>query len=121
MNRTPMRRHQEFVTVELGSTGLPIRIFHSRKLACIDPRLDIAEMRYGAAVRIIRQQVVARAAGRCEKCGEPLCGEGEMHERNPRGMTGHVHGEYSLENSILVCRRCHQAAHGNRRPQWTRR
>jgi 5-methylcytosine-specific restriction endonuclease McrA len=115
-----MRNHKEFVTVELGPNGLPCRIFQSRKLACLDPRLDIAEMRRGAAVRIIRQQVAERAAGRCEKCGEPLGGPGEMHEKNPRGMTGHVRGEYSLENSILVCRRCHKGAHANRRPQWSK-
>ena len=115
-----MRNNKEFVTVELRN-GLPVRIFLSRKLACMDPRLDIAEMRRGAAVRIIRDQVVERAAVRCEKSGGFLCGEIEMHEKDPRGMTGHIRGEYSLENSILVCRKCHRAAHANRRPQWKKR
>ena len=111
-----MRNHAEFVTVELGPNGLPIRIFLSRKLACADPSLDIWEMRRGAAIKIIREQVFARSRGRCEKCGAGIVWESmEMHERDPRGMTSHVRGEYSMANSLAVCRTCHRSAHANRR------
>jgi hypothetical protein len=120
LRRRPMLTHQEFVWVELKS-GLPIRIFHSEKLA-YQSRADIGEMRRGSAIKHIRAQVVARAAGKCERCGEPVSEDaGEMHERQPRGMTGHVRGEYSVENSEFICRKCHNRAHANRRPQWTSR
>ena len=116
-----MRSHQEFVTVELGANGLPIRIFHSRKLACLDPSRDIAEMRRGAAIKYIREQVFARSRGKCEKCGVFITWASmEMHERDPRGMTAHERGEYSLENSMATCHACHRAAHANRQLQWSR-
>ena len=115
-----MRNNKEFVTVELRN-GLPVRIFLSRKLACMDPRLDIAEMRRGAAVRIIRQQVVEKAAGKCARCGRPIGDDGEMHEQYPRGMTNHVRGEISVENSIYIHPQCHRQEHANRSPQWRKR
>lgn len=116
-----MRHHREFVDVELGKNGLPIRIFLSHKLATRSGA-EIGEMRHEAAVRLIREQVFRRAAGHCEGCGDAITEEsGEMHERNPRGMTAHVRGEYSLENSMAACRKCHRLAHANRAPQWTKR
>ena len=122
-----MRNHAEFVTVELGKNGLPIRIFLSRKLACADPSLDIGEMRRGAAVSLIRKQIVQRSAGICEcGCGKPVTeASGHMHERKPRGMTAHERGEISVENSIFIRPDCHvwgrNSAHANRRPQWGKR
>ena len=117
-----MRTHAEFVTVELGENGLPIRIFLSRKLACADPSLNIGEMRRGAAIKIIREQVFARSSGQCERCKTAIEWENfEMHERKPRGMTSHVRGEISVANSEAICRACHRGEHANRRPQWKKR
>ena len=116
-----MRSHQEFVMVELGPNGLPIRIFLSEKLAYRDPSLDVGEMRRGAAMKYIRESVFARSRGKCERCGRLITWMSmQMHEVNPRGMTAHTRGEVSVANSQAICFSCHNAAHANRRPQWSR-
>lgn len=118
-----IRTHKEFVTVELGPSGLPIRIFHSRKLAHADPNTVTTEMRRGAAVRLIRKQVFERAAGLCELCRRNRITEdtGEMHEKKPRGLTKFERGEISVENSVASCQNCHRREHANRNPRWRKR
>jgi hypothetical protein len=120
MNRhAPMLTHKKFVMVELGANGLPIRIFLSDKFA-YRSGLNVGEMLRSTAVKLIRKQVFERSRGKCERCGAGITEKsGEMHEKNPRGMTEHVRGEYSVENSQFICRACHSKAHGNRNPQWT--
>lgn len=117
-----IRSHKEFVTVEIGNNGLPCRIFLSRKLGCMDPTVEIAEMRHGAAVKLIRKQVFARAGDNCELCGVNITEEtGELHEVQPRGMKNFVRGEYSILNSKAVCKKCHRGEHAYRSPQWRKR
>jgi len=116
-----MRSHAEFVMVEIGPNGLPVRMFFSDKIACRSDRV-VYEMRRDAAVRLIRKQVFERSQGKCELCktARVTWESGEMHERNPRGMKEHIRGEYSLENSVFVCFQCHRKAHFNRNPRWSK-
>jgi len=129
-SRKPMRRHKEFVPVEidrhvhLGETCIIKRIFLSEK-AAVQSGLPWAWAPRAGAVESIRRQVFDRAAGHCEvpkdrkRCNAAITWEsGEMHERQPRGMTGFKRGEISVENSLAACKECHRREHANRRLVW---
>jgi hypothetical protein len=138
--RKPMRAHKQFVAVEvdhtpqLGETCIIKRIFRSVKAARNSGLPWVWAQRSGA-VRAIRRQVFERSQWRCEalvnaphssmannRCRNGVTWEtGEMHELQPRGMTGFKTGEISVENSVFICKDCHHAAHDNRRLHWIAR
>lgn len=99
-------------------SALAVRIFKNRKLAfesiespkCIERALAISQ---------IRRQIFARQDGVCLSCPEILTYSSmHMHEEIHRGQGG----EISLDNSVGLCYNCHiNIAHGNRRPQFSRR
>ena len=112
------------VHVELGESGLPIRIFRTKAwLDCSHTTL----MDRALAVRLIRNQVFDRSLivdspmeehYECERCGRTIAWDSfEMNERVPKGKLGEV----SLENCEALCHACHtgdaDSAHGNRRWQ----
>jgi hypothetical protein len=77
------------------------------------------------AVGAIRSQIWKRCDGRCEWCGKPVTETGPLwrrmhcHEKLPKGSGGEV----SIENCVGICQSCHfdnPAAHGNRRPQFSK-
>lgn len=55
----------------------------------------------------LRQQVVARAHERCERCGQWCADWGHAHHRIPRSRGG----QWTLENIEYVCPSCHREAH----------
>lgn len=56
----------------------------------------------------IRKQLNERSQGRCEECGEPDFWPGlHPHERVFRSHGGKM----TLENSIVLCTRCHGKRH----------
>lgn len=105
------------VMVELGKDGTIQRIFRFTKHAfAVDPQF-VKEYSRKDAVAAIRHAVFERSGGYCEACGIEVTEhsgwhKGEMHERVPRGRGG----EISLDNSIFVCRKCHEQAHSSRKP-----
>lgn len=60
--------------------------------------------------RWARREALARAGGRCERCGAP--GRLEVHHRKALAKGG---AAYDLANLEVVCRRCHFAEHGKPR------
>lgn len=115
-------KNSKTVRVELGPTGLPIRIFRTKEW--LDPAYPEVEMTKAAAVGGIRKQVFRRCWNplsgnfECEKCGRTITWtSGEMNEIVPKGSGGEV----SLDNCEALCRSCHQtgpdAAHKDRRWQ----
>ena len=115
----------KFVHVQIGATGLPIRIFKDKSWRDL-PAEEVATMARADAVGGIRKQVFRRCWNpktsdfECEKCGTMITWtSGEMNEKIPKGSA--ARGEVSLENCEALCHRCHQvgpdSAHGNRRWQ----
>lgn len=121
-----------FEWVELGPTGLAIRIFRSKKAAALysimpsrglGPEPIIRQMERSVAVGQIRRQVFERDQFECVHCGQLVVWErgswnsGEMDERDSKGHGGEV----SVENGQLLCHTCHQGPHGKhqRQPQWS--
>jgi 5-methylcytosine-specific restriction endonuclease McrA len=113
----------KIVRVEIGETGLPIRIFRTKEWRNL-PEDKVQKMDRGKAVSLIRIQVFDRAYNleleiyECERCGRTITEEtGQMHETIFKGKGGEV----SLENCEALCRLCHQtgpdAAHKGRRWQ----
>jgi hypothetical protein len=99
-------------------TKKPIRIFKYPARALFLPPEIVAEWPKKEAVSAIRDELVKRSKGECPYCAGPL-GRGHMHEKEHRGDGG----EISLENSIMICAKCHigpKGEHKNRAPQWTR-
>jgi hypothetical protein len=108
---------KKIVKVLIGENGLPVRIFRHRKEALQFAVEDVADMLHGDAVKSIRWQVWLRCEERCELCGEGITPiSGELHEQHPRGkrIDGRL-GEYSLQNSIMVCNFCHKNDHPEKR------
>lgn len=118
--------------VELGPSGLCVRIFRSKKAAalhCTNPNRGLApepiirEMEHAQAVGEIRRQVFERDEYKCVRCGLDVVWErgysnsGEMDERVPKGRGGEV----SVENCQTLCHPCHQGPTGKhqRQPQWS--
>jgi 5-methylcytosine-specific restriction protein A len=57
----------------------------------------------------VKDKVVARSKGKCERCGLPVLGRAEYHHRRPRGMGGSkdpVVG--SAANCVYLHPGCHQ-------------
>lgn len=116
------------VWVESNAQGLPIRIFTSKSV--MFPLVTSIsrgggytfQMERKAAISGIRAQVFVRCQDHCELCGAFVTEngpdhKGDLHERVWRGDGG----EISLENSIFVCRRCHNKAHSGRSPQFLKK
>lgn len=83
-----------------------LRIFRADKYAyALEPE-RIRQLPRAEAVKRIREQVCARANGRCEYgCGRAINWDsGEMHEELPKGKGGEV----SLANSYFICPTCHR-------------
>jgi hypothetical protein len=108
------------VYVALGPHGNIERIFRNNHDAYNHPGTT-ALVHKGSAITAIRDQIVERCCNRCELCGIFINSQiGEMHEKHPRGeLRNGKYGEYSLDNSIFICRSCHttgpNAAHSDRR------
>ncbi len=73
---------------------------------------------YREAVSSIRHQLWLRCRGECELCGSLVTEQGgHMHEQQHRGKGG----EISLDNSVFICAKCHQDAHKDRAPRFTKK
>jgi 5-methylcytosine-specific restriction protein A len=56
----------------------------------------------------VRDIVLKRAAGKCERCGLPIKGSAEYHHRRPRGMGGSKDPAVgSASNCLLLHPGCH--------------
>lgn len=68
-------------------------------------------MYYSTDPEAIREAIELRDQNQCMNCGK---GSGEakldVHHIVPRGQGG----SDQMSNLVLLCRRCHEAAHGNR-------
>lgn len=123
--------------VQLGPTGLAIRIFRNKKAAVLfqlrpSHGLDqpvIRQMERAVAVEQIRRQVFERDDYTCVRCGKTLTWEtAEMHEKQARGNCQQVgkyeyqSGEQSVENCETLCHECHTGKGGvqDRSPSFTR-
>jgi 5-methylcytosine-specific restriction endonuclease McrA len=119
----------KLVHVEIGDSGLPIRIFRDKSWRLL-PEDRVGLMTKEEAVGSIRDQVYERASrdspagggiAECENCGRRITWKTfEMNERRPKGAGGgKTGGEVSLENCEALCHDCHQgspdSAHGDRR------
>lgn len=115
----------KLVRVEIGSNGLPCRIFRDKSWKTCN---SVQIMDRGKAVGAIRTQVWDRSETpdgwhECERCGRLIGWDTfEMNEKRPKGAGGgKTGGEVSLQNSEALCHQCHQgnpdSAHGNRRWQ----
>lgn len=62
----------------------------------------------------VRKQVLSRASGHCERCGQ-LSFTYEHHHRRPRGMGGSkADTTNGPANCLLLCPGCHREVEGNR-------
>jgi 5-methylcytosine-specific restriction endonuclease McrA len=94
-----------------------VRIFKSRATANASGREYIIVERSFAVGRI-RHHLWLRCKGECELCAAPISEEGgHMHEQVHRGKGG----EISLANSVFICPKCHQRAHADRNPRFTKK
>ncbi len=63
----------------------------------------------------LRVNVLARANGRCERCGKWV---GyfylHVHHRKPRSRGG----EHTLKNAVAMCGLCHMGVHEHRDSDW---
>jgi hypothetical protein len=123
--------------VELGPTGLAIRIFRTKKAAAMCQTQPshgleqpiIAQMHRAIAVDHIRRQVYHNFGKQCAKCHTPLTLHTmELDEIQARGKCEQVSrfdyqsGEVSVANGQPLCRDCHTAgpeAKHNRAPSWS--
>ena len=104
------------VWVEINSDSLPIRIFRNKKAAMASSSFVALCLR-SVAVSEIRHQIFLRSKGNCELCSATVTEQsGHMHEMHHRGKGG----EISLENSMMICVKCHKNAHKDRNPKWSR-
>ena len=100
--------------VEIDTAGEPIRIFKSWVAASLS-QCNVKEMSYAEAVGEIRHRLFVLSEGDCDLCGSPVTeSAAQMHEMKHRGKGG----EISLENSVMICAKCHQNAHKERNPRW---
>ncbi|VVB51622.1 Uncharacterised protein [uncultured archaeon] len=128
--------------VEVGPTGLAIRIFRTKKAAVLYQLRPshgmnepiIRQMEKFQAVGEIRRQVFKRDEYACVKCGKEVIWEagfpnsGEMDERQARGNCvqspdgTYQSGEVSVANCQTLCRNCHTGAGGkqDRSPSFTK-
>ena len=105
------------VWVEIGDSGLPVRIFKNEKIAFKSGILAIASMDRTTAVSLIRHTIFVRSDNHCELCDSPIIEVTmQMHEMRHRGKGG----EISLANSVAACARCHKYKHRERNPQWSK-
>lgn len=64
--------------------------------------------------RRVRDQIVARANGACERCGVPV-NVFQIHHRRPRGMGGSTAEDTNrASNGLCVCVSCHGDIEANR-------
>ena len=105
------------VWVEEDDLFRAVRIFKSRKAAYAS-NTRISLMLRAVAVFHIRRQIWIRSNGMCELCTSVVTEtSGHMHEQQHRGKGG----EISLDNSVFICPKCHQDAHSDRTPQWSKK
>ena len=110
--------------VEVGADRRVVRIFKSTRaaykwLVTEHHGALLKRVEREVAVKQIREQIWERCGGICEKCSinRVTWDSGQMHEKQHRGKGGDI----SLENSIFICRDCHDAAHHDRRPRFGER
>lgn len=124
--------------VELGPTGLAIRIFRHKKSAVRysvnNPAATVREMLRKLAVEQIRRQVFTRDEYACVKCGKLLVWErglsfsAELDEVQARGTclqgedNEYSSGEISVANGQTLCGKCHTGGGGkhDRAPSFTK-
>ena len=62
----------------------------------------------------VRAEVIARARGRCERCGT-WADQGQVHHRKPRQMGGTSRPEINdASNLVLLCQLCHDDVESHR-------
>jgi 5-methylcytosine-specific restriction endonuclease McrA len=106
------------VWVELNDVNATVRIFRNRRAAHAFGKEWIAEQNRSEAVAEIRHQLWWRCKGECELCASPVTEQsGHMHEQVHRGKGG----EISRANSVFICPPCHQRAHKDRNPRFTKK
>lgn len=99
------------VYVEIDGQKRPIRIIKNHAEVWKLPPEKVAQWPKSEAVKAIRQQVVDRANGECEFCGDRVvAARGEMHEVVFRSQGGEV----SVANSVFICGKCHRKEHGTK-------
>jgi hypothetical protein len=112
---------RKLVWIEINKTEHAIRIFKNRKSAQAFAQAsgkDITQAFYAPVVADIRHQLWLRCKGECELCATPVTEKsGHMHEQKHRGKGG----EISLDNSVFICPKCHQDAHSDRTPHWSKK
>ena len=65
--------------------------------------------------KAVRDQVIARASGYCERCGK-LSFRYEIHHRRPRGMGGSKAADTNTAaNALFVCADCHREIEADRK------
>lgn len=99
--------------IEQINAEAPIRI-ELAKRAGGDPYVFTKTITHGTGKHKTQHELtlVTCIGGTCEICGEKRPGL-EPHEKQHRGNGGKL----SLENSVMVCRQCHNREHGNRNPR----
>lgn len=58
----------------------------------------------------LREQAIVRARGKCEFCGEKA--QAVHHVKYPKNLSND-----SLDNLVVVCKKCHETSHGKREIQ----
>jgi len=57
-----------------------------------------------------RKQILQRASGHCERCGEP-CKRLYVHHKDGNGSRSNL-PNHTIDNLIAVCQSCHMELHG---------
>lgn len=69
--------------------------------------------RYTGATQTVKDDLAARAGGRCEVCGTRLTGPWSRHHRRPRRMGGDRRPDVNeLANLLLICGTATTGCHG---------
>jgi 5-methylcytosine-specific restriction endonuclease McrA len=109
-----MARNRCYVEINT-ETKLPIRILRHFEFKLPVERL--AEWPKIEAERAIKRQLLAKQGDQCLFCGATINMSAHLHERKFRSQGGEV----SLENSVVICAKCHigkKGEHKDRFPQW---
>ena len=97
-----MNRYDEIL--ELRLAGL--------SFAEISRRVGVSRQRVQqilAPPKPIRDQVIARAEGRCQECGIEVGASGHVHHGSPEHRDGDWYNQ--IERLILLCVSCHKRVH----------
>jgi 5-methylcytosine-specific restriction endonuclease McrA len=100
-------------------TKIPLRIFKYPAKALFLPPERVAEWPRIEAERSIKKQLLQLQEDCCKYCGKIANMSSHLHEKLHRSKGGEV----SLENSVVICAKCHtgpKGEHSKRAPQWSK-